>query len=109
MHDGWPRQTQDHPKSSPWTFLPHLVQIGPAVSEEKIFKEIVDDTRRMMHDVRRTTLKAPLEHVVLRGAKNAGNKHFLLFQRGFLIYQDINHHFNYFSIAIYNCSQFGRV
>ena len=45
------------------TFLPSLVQIGPAVSEEKMFKEIVDDAHI-------TTLKAPLEHIVLRWAKN---------------------------------------
>ena len=45
------------------TFLPSLVQIGPAVWEKKMFKEIVDDRHL-------TTLKAPLEHVVLRWAKN---------------------------------------
>ena len=31
------------------TFLPNLVQIGPAVWEEKMFKEIVDDARRTHH------------------------------------------------------------
>ena len=40
------------------TFLPSLVRIGLAVWEEKMRKEIVDS--------RRTILKAPLEHVVLR-------------------------------------------
>ena len=45
------------------TFLPSLVQIGPVVWEEKMFKEIVDDTMDGRH---LTTLKAPLEHVVLR-------------------------------------------
>ena len=33
--------------TSQGTFLPSLVQIGPAVWEEEMFKEIVDDTRRM--------------------------------------------------------------
>ena len=40
------------------TFLPSLVQIGPAVWEE-MFKEIV-------HDGHITILKAPLNHVVLK-------------------------------------------
>ena len=31
------------------TFLPSLVQIGPAVSEEKMFKEIVDNARTHHH------------------------------------------------------------
>ena len=31
------------------TFLPSLVQIGPAVWEEKMFKEIVDNSRRTPH------------------------------------------------------------
>ena len=46
-------------RTSQGTFLPSLVQIGLAVWEEKMFKEIV-------HDGHITTLKAPLEHVVLR-------------------------------------------
>ena len=46
------------------TFLSSLVWIGPAVLEEEMFKEIV-------HDGHRTTLKAPLEHVVLRWAKKS--------------------------------------
>ena len=46
-------------RTSQGTFLPSLVQIGPAVWEKKMFKEIVDDGHL-------TTLKAPLEHVVLR-------------------------------------------
>ena len=53
-------------RTSQGTFLPSLVQIGPAVWEEKMFKEIVDDARRTMDDGHLTTLKAPLEHVVLR-------------------------------------------
>ena len=62
------------------TFLPSLVQIGTAVLEEKVFKEIDDDARRTKDDAGRTmyngrcrtddrhwtTLKAPLGHVVLR-------------------------------------------
>ena len=63
------QRTPHHPKSSPehkvfdgikffeqflkrtsqGTFLPRLVQIGPAVWEEKMFKEIVDDARRTPH------------------------------------------------------------
>ena len=46
-------------RTSQGTFLPSLVQIGPAVWEEKMFKEIVDDAHL-------TTLKTPLEYVVLR-------------------------------------------
>ena len=45
-------------KTSQGTFLLGLVQIGPAVWEE-MFKEIVDEAHI-------TTLKALLEHVVLR-------------------------------------------
>ena len=55
-------------RTSQGTFLPSLVQIGEAVWEEKMFKEIVDDARRTTRHI--TTLKAPLEHVVLRSAKN---------------------------------------
>ena len=33
-------------KTSQGTFLPSLVQIGPAVWEEKMFKEIIDELRR---------------------------------------------------------------
>ena len=33
-------------RTSQGTFLPSLVQIGPAVWEEKMFKEIVDNARR---------------------------------------------------------------
>ena len=36
-------------RTSQGTFLPSLVQIGPAVWEEKMFKEIVDDGRRTHH------------------------------------------------------------
>ena len=36
-------------RTSQGTFLPSLVQIGPAVWEEKMFKEIVDDARRTHH------------------------------------------------------------
>ena len=57
-------------RTSQGTFLPSLVQIGPVVWEEKMFKEIVDDARRTTDDGHLTTLKAPLEHVVLRLAKN---------------------------------------
>ena len=53
-------------RTSQGTFLPSFVQIGPAVLEEKMFKEIVDDARRTPHDGHLTTLKAPLEHIVLR-------------------------------------------
>ena len=53
-------------RTSQGTFPPSLVQIGPAVWEEKMFKEIVDDARRTPHDGHLTTLKATLEHVVLR-------------------------------------------
>ena len=54
-------------RTSQGTFLPNLVQIGPEVREEKMFKEIVDDGNI-------TTLKAPLEHIELRWAKM--KKHF---------------------------------
>ena len=50
-------------RTSQGTFPRSLVQIGPAVWEEKMFKVTT-------HDGHRTTLKAPLEHVVLRWAKN---------------------------------------
>ena len=60
-------------KTSQETFLPSLVQIDPAVWEEKMFIEIVDDARRTTDNIRQTTdeghrtnLKAPLDHVVLR-------------------------------------------
>ena len=53
-------------KTSKETFLPSLVQIGPAVWEEKMLKEIVDDTRRTTHEGHSTTPKAALDHVVLR-------------------------------------------
>ena len=33
-------------RTSQGTFLPSLVQIGPVVWEEKMFKKIVDDARR---------------------------------------------------------------
>ena len=36
------------------TFLPSLVQIGPVVWEENMFKEIVDDARHTTDDGRRT-------------------------------------------------------
>ena len=55
-------------RTSKGTFLPSLVQIGPAVWEEKNFKEIVDDTQRMMDNRHSTILKAPLQHIVLRWA-----------------------------------------
>ena len=53
--------------TSQGTSLPSLVQIGPAVWEEKMFKEIVDDGHI-------PTLKAPLGHDVLRWAKYLKNK-----------------------------------
>ena len=53
-------------RTSQGTFLPSMVQIGASVWEEKIFKEIVDDAWRHV-----TTIKAPLEHVVLRWAEKA--------------------------------------
>ena len=53
-------------RTSQGTFLPSLVQTGPAVRKKKMFKEIVDDARRTTDDGHITTLKAPLEHVVLR-------------------------------------------
>ena len=37
-------------KTSQGRFLPSLVQIDPAVWEEKMFKEIVDDARRTTDD-----------------------------------------------------------
>ena len=43
------------------TFLPSLVQIGPAVWEEKMLKEIVDNGHQVI-------LKAPFQHVVLKWA-----------------------------------------
>ena len=46
-------------RTSQGTFLPSLVEIDPAVWEEKMPKEIVDDARQ-------TTLRAPLEHIVPR-------------------------------------------
>ena len=46
-------------RTSLGTFLPSLVQIGPAVWEEKMFKEIVDDTRRTTEDGRQTTDTSP--------------------------------------------------
>ena len=57
-------------RTSKGTFLPRFVQIGPAVWEEKMFKEIVDDATTDYGHL--TTLKAPLEHVVLRWAKKNG-------------------------------------
>ena len=53
-------------RTSQGTFLPSLVQIGPVVWEEKRFTEIVDDARPTTDNGHSTTLKAPLEHVVLR-------------------------------------------
>ena len=41
-------------RTSQGTFLPSLVQIGPAVWEEKMFKEIVDNVRRTKDEGRRT-------------------------------------------------------
>ena len=35
-------------RTSQGTFLPSLVQIGPAVLEEKMFKEIVDEAQRTL-------------------------------------------------------------
>ena len=40
-------------KTSNGTFLTSLVQIGPAVWEEKMFKEIVAYARRLTDDARR--------------------------------------------------------
>ena len=48
-------------RTSQGTFLTRLVQIGPAVLEELMFKELLTT-----HDGHPVTLKAPLEHVVLR-------------------------------------------
>ena len=61
-------------RTSQGTFLPSLVQIGLAVWEEKMFKEIVDDGHII-------TLKAPLEHVVLRRAKKTSDRYLCLLQR----------------------------
>ena len=47
------------------TFLPSLVQIGQAVWEDLMFKEILTT-----HEGHGVILKAPLEHIVLRRAKN---------------------------------------
>ena len=52
-------------RTSKGTFLLSLVQIGPGIWEEEMFKESDDDARQT-HD----HLKAPLEHVVLRWANN---------------------------------------
>ena len=41
-------------RTSQETFLPSLVQIGPAVWEEKMFKEIVDDAQCTTQDGRWT-------------------------------------------------------
>ena len=48
-------------RTSEEIFLPSLVQIGPVVWEEEMFKEIVDNARR-------TPPKAPFEQVVLSPA-----------------------------------------
>ena len=40
---------QNLKRTSQGTFLPKLVLIGPAVWEEKMFKEIVDDAQRTHH------------------------------------------------------------
>ena len=53
-------------EASQGTFLPSLVQIALAVWEKKMFKEIVEDTQQTRTNGHRTTLKAPLERVVLR-------------------------------------------
>ena len=60
-------------RTSQGTFLPSFVQIGRVVWEEKMFKEIVENACQMTYNGRLTTddrhwttLKAPLEHVVLR-------------------------------------------
>ena len=53
-------------RTSQGTFLPNLVQIGPAVWEEKMFKKIDDNTQQMTEDRHITILKAPLAHVELR-------------------------------------------
>ena len=55
--------------TSQGTFLPSLVQTGPAVWEEKMFKEIVDDARRTLDDGHLTTLKAPLELKIEKSLK----------------------------------------
>ena len=56
VYDGIKFCEQFLKRTSQGIFLPNLVQIGPAVWEEKMFKEIVNWT----------ILKVPLEHVVLR-------------------------------------------
>ena len=53
--------------TSKGTFLPNLVQIGPAVWEEKMFKEIVDDARRTTDDGHLTTLKTLLLSMLCSG------------------------------------------
>ena len=79
----WTKFCEHFLKSTSYrTFLPSLVQIGPDVWE-KMFTDIVDHARRSTSDGHITTLKAPLEHVVLRWAKNAGNQHFLFFPQCF--------------------------
>ena len=47
-------------KISQGTFLPSLVQIGPVVWEEKMFKEIVDDARRTPHHPKSSPWAQPL-------------------------------------------------
>ena len=76
VFDGIKFCTQFLKRTTQGTFLPCLVQIGPAIWEELMFKEIVDDRHWVI-------LKAPLEHIVLRWAKNAGYQHFLLSQQCF--------------------------
>ena len=53
-------------RTSLGTLLPSFVQIGPVVWKEVMFKEIDDDAQQTMYDGHWATLKAPLEHVVLR-------------------------------------------
>ena len=62
VFDGIKFCEQSLKRTSQRKFLPSLVKIGPTVWEEKMFKEIVDDARQ----THITTLKAPLEHFVLR-------------------------------------------
>ena len=56
-------------KTSKRTFLLSLVQTGPVVWEEKMFRNCWRRTTGTTHEGQWTTLKAPLEPVVLRWAK----------------------------------------
>ena len=55
VFDGIKFREQLLKRTSQGTFLPSLVQTGPAVWKENMFKEIVDNARQTTGDSRRTT------------------------------------------------------